>query len=1500
MANTIMSAKNSFSEGLIMDFAPDNTQATCMTSALNATLLTFNGNEMSLQNDMGNGRVETARLPQGYIPVGTCEFGDIIYIVSYNPITNKSQIGCFPSPERNISSEEIGQLRQSISAADFQTGIPGEIRATSVKKIIFEKNLNPGDKYIVYSSQELQYSGDKLTDFGNTGHVYGGWPKIVQLHLVAIEDSGKINYLSSSMVQNSDNNPANSTNNSLKWYSNIIPAGGGGSGGGDEEEGGGGGGSDVPPPPPDTSGSIPVTGNAGGRAAMFRMPRLLRMGGTYTGPNDYYIQQIKDNSLGNPDLDSYRNLVDSAYQIFRSKVSGKLAVIAELEKISGFSCTHTVYSEDTGNGQKNFKVYLNTSWITDNVDVNPSGFVVLDSYWKDSDTSGRGSYLRYDWNTQDGSAITETIDLPIQTNTSYLDDRFTFSSAYDLANPGLYDTYINSTCHKKQVELFENIYKNNSDRDLNYAPRKATHILENDIPSFNNNKGKYYINAFSTDKENGIYFVNNEGVKIKVQGDYIQELNDTFVHNYFRKDVIKHFYDLNGIINYYDAGNNTKYYSDLTNLVHTYTVCPAMPYGYLGEYAITNSIDFSKVGSGFINLDEWRYYNDGEVSTLTFGIEAYPEENKGISKVELEFYDNNGKAAVLKLQDRNSYSGNFTEIFQFNSDSNRNLSGEGFTHKGDGPFILPEDSSSEDIQNMEDMVTANIYIDGGTIDGQQVYYINDSGILYPNLLYLVKINIYYQNKNALGEFDDDATIEPVSFTRWYWTNNMYNEYYHNVNDFQNLKIDLRINPEVAFEENDNMTIDNDFLVRNTLPENYSNEYPIALQYLSLGYNKYYIKSDNNRANLRMAIVPSLEESYDTFNINYNVYDSLEYKIWEGESFIDAPTTPSQKTTNNSDFIKYPNLIYPNINKDENGIIKENEELEVPKGEDATQDDFKNWANSLKDWFTLTIQNRTYNGYESIEYVNLQDEVKKTNNNYYVISAKEVKPEDSKLELLLLGDMYSKIMANSVKPQTIPCDLYVPFIQNEYDFEKYNIIKTNVQSVIGGTSNILSFAKIYNISMSDRYGSASCFYGTTSTDGSITQSSEAENFGQTLYGPVSPSEDDVKVSISDVLFANAVDIGPFSLLSVVPKEGSKSSGREGQVENWTMNPAKDFDNNTVAISYTWLNIWGKYGKDYSIQDGSSVDGYEHDTAGATFTYQLVGKDTTGRYIPFNAFGRSVTNSAKVSTQKFGKQSGDNYSQVDIGGYNSFADIIGSFLCQLYYKSTIENTKEINVFDDLVVNDSYTEQWCKEFIIQCQSDNIQEFISILGIPFTDYINGIQNEESGIVSSMWSSINKNNITINTDTILKQANLVQFIHGIGYDSKELVSKYELTQGRVMYMERDISKEYGGTFISDVPKDEILALDFEKNTLSSYRAVQAKKLNWNNDKFWWSAQTENNKLYLSDLATKLTVRDELAYLKNTPLINNRYKGSASSDNWDEGLAQGYNSNIRLNYIFSI
>lgn len=205
MANTRMFAKNGFQEGLIMDISPTNSSANSLSSALNATLVTYNGNELSLQNDMGNSRVETAYLPEGYVPVGTCEFGDIIYIVSYNPLDKKAQIGCFPSPERNITSDEMSDLGQSLSYLDFQNiskndkgedVIDGTLKKTSVKKVLVQtKKLNPGDKYIIYTDQGDAISSNEklLSDYGEKKHDIS--PKAVKLHVVSIEDSGKITYL---------------------------------------------------------------------------------------------------------------------------------------------------------------------------------------------------------------------------------------------------------------------------------------------------------------------------------------------------------------------------------------------------------------------------------------------------------------------------------------------------------------------------------------------------------------------------------------------------------------------------------------------------------------------------------------------------------------------------------------------------------------------------------------------------------------------------------------------------------------------------------------------------------------------------------------------------------------------------------------------------------------------------------------------------------------------------------------------------------------------------------------------------------------------------------------------------------------------------------------------------------------------------------------------------------------------------------------------------------
>ena len=45
---------NVFTDGVTTDMHPLTTQETQLTDALNATMITYDGNEMIMQNDMGN------------------------------------------------------------------------------------------------------------------------------------------------------------------------------------------------------------------------------------------------------------------------------------------------------------------------------------------------------------------------------------------------------------------------------------------------------------------------------------------------------------------------------------------------------------------------------------------------------------------------------------------------------------------------------------------------------------------------------------------------------------------------------------------------------------------------------------------------------------------------------------------------------------------------------------------------------------------------------------------------------------------------------------------------------------------------------------------------------------------------------------------------------------------------------------------------------------------------------------------------------------------------------------------------------------------------------------------------------------------------------------------------------------------------------------------------------------------------------------------------------
>ena len=150
---------NVFNKGLLMDLNPLTTPNNVVTNCLNGTFITFNGNDVILQNDMGNGKVESAKLPAGYIPLGVKEYGGIIYVVSYNPFTKKGQIGSFPSPEQDFTTSDYDNDLVNVQTSDFWKN--EELSTTTVKRYLNKQEIiKVGDLFEICLIDEYNCSRD--------------------------------------------------------------------------------------------------------------------------------------------------------------------------------------------------------------------------------------------------------------------------------------------------------------------------------------------------------------------------------------------------------------------------------------------------------------------------------------------------------------------------------------------------------------------------------------------------------------------------------------------------------------------------------------------------------------------------------------------------------------------------------------------------------------------------------------------------------------------------------------------------------------------------------------------------------------------------------------------------------------------------------------------------------------------------------------------------------------------------------------------------------------------------------------------------------------------------------------------------------------------------------------------------------------------------------------------------------------------------------------------
>lgn len=146
---------NTFSDGLNMDLHPMSTPNTILTDCVNGTMITYNDNEFALQNERGNIAIKNGDVPvelkSGFIPVAMKEYNGILYIVSYNPMDKKTEIGTFPSPKKNMYGNEL-EFRNNLIDKNFVSNYSSYSK--DVIKYDYNLSVSNYDKYLLQITRE--------------------------------------------------------------------------------------------------------------------------------------------------------------------------------------------------------------------------------------------------------------------------------------------------------------------------------------------------------------------------------------------------------------------------------------------------------------------------------------------------------------------------------------------------------------------------------------------------------------------------------------------------------------------------------------------------------------------------------------------------------------------------------------------------------------------------------------------------------------------------------------------------------------------------------------------------------------------------------------------------------------------------------------------------------------------------------------------------------------------------------------------------------------------------------------------------------------------------------------------------------------------------------------------------------------------------------------------------------------------------------------------------
>ena len=159
---------------------------------------------------------------------------------------------------------------------------------------------------------------------------------------------------------------------------------------------------------------------------------------------------------------------------------------------------------------------------------------------------------------------------------------------------------------------------------------------------------------------------------------------------------------------------------------------------------------------------------------------------------------------------------------------------------------------------------------------------NDAGIIYSNMLYLVKIIVKYTTKDILGNYNSLYTSDHRVFYRWLWTNTSFNQYYTTLKDYNDQKLTLNLDIAPTYDSKLDTKVVN-YKAPTTVSNNLSD---------TLSANVQQIKGE-----IDVFLDAGLQETYDTFSLSEGadsetIKEVLQITSYIGNTYVTSPNNNS--------------------------------------------------------------------------------------------------------------------------------------------------------------------------------------------------------------------------------------------------------------------------------------------------------------------------------------------------------------------------------------------------------------------------------------------------------------------------------------------------------------------------------------------------------------------------------------------------------------------------------